>query len=777
MTQALPQAASRLVSPDGRALPLRDVQVDLQASGGLARLTLRQRFVNPWPEPLRVTLQVPLPADAAVMGFAFELGEERIVGEVERREVARERFEEALLEGRSAALLEEERSSLFSQEVGNVPPFAELHCELVLDLLLAWEEGGWTLRLPLTAAPRYLGETGRVPDAARLGLDVVEGGTSTRLKLQARIEDPLAGPLTSPSHPLRVDGGFAGLADPDGIPLDRDLVLRWPVAALRPGLSLRRARSAAGHALQAEVAGLLTVVPPARPGPALPRDLVLLLDTSGSMSGAPLAQAVAVSKALIETLGPQDQLQMIEFSTAPRAWRTAAVSVEARHRQDALRWLDGLRAAGGTEMRAGIEAALAALRPEAQRQVVLITDGLIGFEREIIGAIAARRPRACRVHTVGIGSSVNRSLLAPAARAGGGVEVIIGLEESPREAARRLVAATASPLLVDLELDGEALAQSVRAQPPDLMAGQPLRLALRLRPEGGALRVRARGPEGSWEERIVAPPTAPGEGDPALIARLGRERADELELRAALGEDVDEALARVGLDHQVSTRRTSWVAIRRAPSVDPRAPGRRERLPLALPHGMSAEGLGLRACAAPPPAPFAPAGAAPGAGPDLSRSRAAAPGPSSPKKASLVQRLKESFSPPASEPAPKPAPSLDRFDADEHDPDVAHRYHDARLVLARGDRLVLELEVGALTFIWRPGARVILRLTDGSERPARLDRAASTARGFLSTGMVLRVVLEVEGADALGPRLREVEIDADTEGGILRLHLYPHGRA
>src|SRR5262249_44796796 len=149
-----------------------------------------------------------------------------------------------------------------------------------------------------------------------------------------------------------------------------DVVVRWPVAEPRVGLSLETGRPAAGRPHASAAYGLLTIVPPvpgARPR-ALSRDLVLLLDTSGSMGGAPLDQARKVAAALVETLGDADSLEMIEFSSHPRRWKQEPVRATAAARKEALAWLGELSAGGGTEMREGILEALRPLGKDSQRQ-------------------------------------------------------------------------------------------------------------------------------------------------------------------------------------------------------------------------------------------------------------------------------------------------------------------------------------------------------------------------------------------------------------------------
>ena len=154
-------------------------------------MEVRQRWANPYAQPLRVRYQLPLPADGAVSGYSFTVGERTSIAKIARKQEAREAFEEAVAQGHSAALLDQERSSLFTQELGNIPPGEEIIVRVELDQPLSWNAtaktaGLWEWRFPTVIAPRYLGAPGRFEDAEAVTVGISEAKASAMAEKRLR---------------------------------------------------------------------------------------------------------------------------------------------------------------------------------------------------------------------------------------------------------------------------------------------------------------------------------------------------------------------------------------------------------------------------------------------------------------------------------------------------------------------------------------------------------------------------------------------------------------
>jgi Ca-activated chloride channel family protein len=581
-----------LVSTSGRTLPLRDITVTSEAAGGIARTVLRQHFTNPHAQTLDLEYQFPLPADGAVAAYQVRAGQRIITGRIAPRDQAQQEFDEARLEGRTAGLVDQERPNFFTQRLGNIPASTDVVVDLTIDHPLAWIAGGtWEWRFPTVIAPRYLGSEGTVPDHRRVTVDVAASDPGARASVTLTLGDDLATAPTSPTHAVVPDRQRVTLAADAA--LDRDIVIRWAAVEQTPGCTLRsmRPREGAGDAAY----GLLTIVPPATVDRAIARDLILLVDVSGSMSGRPLEHLKAVVTTLVETLDDGDRLEMIAFASNARRYKPMAVNATPDERRLACAWIRALEAGGGTELIPAIVEALRPMRHDATRQVVVVTDGQIGFESSAVRAIRDGLPTGSRLHAVGLGSASNRGFIHPAARAGRGVEIVVDLDDTAERSAQRIAAAVREPAVVDVAIEGTALLDAA-THLPDLLTGSPVVAPLRLHASGGMLMIRGRTHQGWWEERVTVAPIAPGDGMESIRALWARQAIEDLELDLACGANhktTDRLIEQLALEHGVASRLTSWIAIAHEPDVDPTDPVRVERIPQALPYGVSTDGFAV----------------------------------------------------------------------------------------------------------------------------------------------------------------------------------------
>ena len=371
----------------------------------------------------------------------------------------------------------------------------------------------------------------------------------------------------------------------------------------------------------------------------------------------------------------------------------------------------------------------------------------------------------------------------PAARAGRGVEIVIGLGEDAEVAARRLLARTTAPLVTEVEVSGSALIAVAPEHPMDLFGGAPALLCLKLSPAGGELVVRGKMAEGNYLERLTIQPMQRGEGSAAIGALFARECVEDLETRAAAGGhrgEIDRQVEQLGLSFQISTRLTSWVAVSKKQTVDPTAPSRNEVVPQNLPFGMSAEGLGLRGGVSAPPALGMVAGGVPAPAPSgapmmrmrkssVSRSSGGSPPP--PAK-SVIDRIRdfasdafgsadedagalEEVAEPEAEgsgerseegaaPASPPQDMPKREEA-RREPGQPARRFTARMVVLTNGRMVLKFIVDGGALIWAP-TQVSIELADGTFVTVEIDTTRTTTSGTIQDGLTVSLALNLPAA-------------------------------
>jgi Ca-activated chloride channel family protein len=345
---------------------------------------------------------------------------------------------------------------------------------------------------------------------------------------------------------------------------DRDFELAWSLAPAAPPRAALFTQSQGGTDY-----ALLMVVPPQPTAEersaytALPREIVLVIDTSGSMQGASMEQARAALLLALDTLTPHDRFNVVEFNSRTRALHPAAVPATAGALEAAATWVKRLRADGGTEMAGALAFALDGRdTPGFLRQVIFITDGAVGNEDALFGLIRERLG-ASRLFTVGIGAAPNGHFMTRAARFGRGTFTYVGNVEEVQAKMARLFAKIESPVLRDVSIrhvDGTPV-ETYPDQVPDLYLGEPVLVAAAAPAPLGTVVVTGMRGNQPWSVALTPDADRSAAGVGALWARARiAAHMDEL-ARGAPVEAVRPKVVKVALEHHLVSAYTSLVAV------------------------------------------------------------------------------------------------------------------------------------------------------------------------------------------------------------------------
>lgn len=579
-------------SQDGRVLEAvrLGTDIDMTVSGLTVRTRVTQAFRNDTGRWVEAVYVYPLPEDGGVDTLKMVIGKKVIVGEIKKKAEAKAIYEAAKAQGQKAALVEQSRPNLFSNAIANLAPGETVLVQIEYQAPVKVTSGDYAVRAPLVVAPRYASPGApAAPDAAAPILDPRVHGkiNPVTVTVHLRAGFPLAS-VSSPSHRVEVraePGGKRITLAAGQAPADRDFVLTWraaPIAA--PTVGLFHETVAGQNYVLAQVTPPITT----RAAP-IPRDIIFVIDNSGSMGGESMRQAKASLAYGLAHLSPGDRFNLVRFDDSVTVLFPSVVSADAAHVAKAQKYLASLEADGGTEM---IPAMAAALKDDASddagrvRQVVFLTDGAISDEQGLFDVLNAHRGRS-RVFMVGIGSAPNTFLMSHAAEIGRGSFTHIGSTDAVEAAMRRLFDKLESPVATNLTAAFEGVTGDLTpAAMPDLYRGEPITVAARVTALAGALRISGTIDGQPWETRIALKDAQAGLGISKMWAR--RKIIDAEVARSLAQISGDEANARVlalGLDHQLVTSQTSLVAVDKTPSRPADAPLTRADLPLNLPDG------------------------------------------------------------------------------------------------------------------------------------------------------------------------------------------------
>lgn len=602
-------------------VPLKHTAVRVGIIGPICDVTVTQQFHNTHTRPIEALYVFPLPEDAAVTELTLTLGERVIRGEVREREQAQQAYAQARDAGQSAALLEQERPNLFTVSVANIQPDEHVQVNLRFHDRVPYDDDRFEFVFPTVVLPRYLPpDQADSPDAARVTAtpllsDGMRDGHT--LSIHVTLDVGKVREISSPTHAIDVEPGrgftTVTLREAEAIP-NKDFILRYRVAG-------DQVNAAAFTYRPANKPGtvLLMLTPRAEivPEEVLPREVLFVLDRSGSMSGDSIVQARNALRACLRALNPGDTFNIFPFDNHVEQFAPQSLPFTQEHVDRADAYIETIQARGGTEILKALQLAFQQPRDaERLRIVVFMTDGAVGNEDQVLRELR-RALNESRVYAFGIGSAVNRFLLDKLAEVGRGTVEYIFPGQAIEDAVQRFQNRAAFPVLVDVAIDwGAAPVTDVYPAPlPDLYAGQPLAVLARFhntRALHDQVKLTGRSMRGQYEQvlKLAWPAATPDRNEhwAALTRMWARARIDMLMTRERddpkQQSSVRDEILGLALEHHLLSPYTAFVAIEERTHAG-RDQAERVVVPIHLPHGTRREAfegspaLGVAAAAMP----------------------------------------------------------------------------------------------------------------------------------------------------------------------------------
>lgn len=566
----------------------------LSVTGTIARVQVRQRFSNPtdsWVEGIYV---FPLPDDAAVDQMRILTDGRVIEGKIQEKEEARKTYEAAKQDGRRAGLVVQERPNVFTTSIANLRPGSDITVEIEYQQSVRLDNGEFSLRVPIVVGPRYMpdqtelpGTKSTAPHRIEIDIDLMPGFDLEQVE--------------SPYHPIEVDddGYTYAVSLAEGpILADRDFVLQWtPAAGLAPeALVFSETLGEYSYAL-------MMVTPPSVQGAAqssMPREVVFVIDTSGSMAGDSLMQAKSALLFALCRLDPRDRFNVIEFNSVTTTLFSESRSADSGNLEQATLFVSGLTSDGGTAIAPALRRALmdAGDSTRELRQVVFLTDGGVGNEVQLLEELKLQVGES-RIFSIGIGNAPNAFFMRKVAELGRGSFVHIGDASEVSQKMTTLFRKLDSAVLADIEIEftSDAGIKNVEMYPykvPDLYLGEPVLVAVKLDAPIRTATVTGWTGESPWRVEIDERDIVTRPGIHVMWARQAIEERmddrlgtrDEVLLSGLRAEVVE-----LAVEHHLVSAYTSLVAVDVTPERYPNELLESHALGADLPSSWQADGV------------------------------------------------------------------------------------------------------------------------------------------------------------------------------------------
>ncbi len=587
-------------------LPNLETQANIHITGAVETTTINQVFTNTGNFPIEAIYVFPLPENGAVHDMKMLINDRLIQGVIKEKEEAKIIYEKAKKEGKRASLTEQQRPNIFTNSVANIMPGDVIIIRLEYIAPVQYEDGVFSLRFPTVVAPRFIPgnkitgysgngwaqDTDIVPDASKITPPVLPKGyrDGHNISITVTLDSGLPiDDVNCESHYIiteKLDENIYQISLKNNVAIpNRDFVLDYTIKqGFEPQAALFTAVENDEHYF------MLMAVPPKQTSQTiLPKEMVFIIDVSGSMSGESIGQAKQGLEQMVQSLRKDDYFNIIAFDDENYLFKGSTIKATKNNKAEAFEFIYNLKAMGGTNAHPALRLGMQMMtHNDLVNMVIFLTDGSVGNEKDLINLVHWNINNS-RLFPIGIGSAPNSFLLRKIAREGRGTFTYISTTSQVESKISELFHKIEQPALTDLQLHIEGSPELFPNPIPDLFIGEPLFVVGKMQDSSDKPAIlTGRTPEG-YIKLSIELNTENASKDPAIPTIWARAKISQLMEEYWLGDrnKRDEVL-KLALDYQLLTQFTSFVAVEHK-IVNPEGKSMKSAIPTHIPKGWDFE--------------------------------------------------------------------------------------------------------------------------------------------------------------------------------------------
>ena len=542
-----------------------NTKVSMNITGIINRVKVKQTFKNPdnyWTEG---TYLFPLPENAAVDGLKMIIGQSIIIGEIKEKVEAKKIYEQAKKEGKKATLVKQNRPNLFTANVSNIPPLGEITIEIEYQQKVSYDNEEFAVTFPMVAPQKFFHNKANknLVQAVENKNNLVQRPVDIDVSLKAGFE---INNIESPYHKINtknIDKETVKIYLENTIQANRDFKLTWKAKKNNDVQAKVYTQNVNGRDF-----GLLMITPPNelyKIQDTQNREVIFIIDSSGSMQGTSINQATLALEMAIKRLKKGDKFNIIDYDTNYNPLFKTAQSVNDLTSVLAKKFIDNIKADAGTQALEPIKYALESLNKDSNkylRQVIFITDGQLGNEQAIFKTVKTNL-KSSKMFTIAIGSAPNSFFMKKLAKFGKGTFAHIGNQKEVTKQMNIFFRKIENPSITDINIDGISLEVS------DLYYGESVYHSFEAKEIPKKLILKGKNIRGVFEKELTLLNAGLASGIDKLWAKESIDKlmnAYYIEYDSNKKNIIKSYVTSIGLSHGLVTNFTSLIAVDKTPS-------------------------------------------------------------------------------------------------------------------------------------------------------------------------------------------------------------------